>query len=149
MDKYVQFKKLLEYFVAHLNWLQNKKTTLNGYAEYIEPLLNSESFISTGQGYNQQKIQKQIYKWDKFKDGQICINVQGRYGDYKSVKCYLNWLGTGINIVAKWSDNEVIGLCMIIYLYCKVKPTCNTSLDCRNIAALRLFQINEFVLQLL
>lgn len=30
MDKYVQFKHILEYFVAHLEWIQNKNPDQHG-----------------------------------------------------------------------------------------------------------------------
>ncbi len=35
-EEYLKFKKLLEYFVSHLNWVENKQSTFIGYGKYIE-----------------------------------------------------------------------------------------------------------------
>ena len=51
MDKYLQFKCVLEYFVAHLEWVQNRDTSGIGYSQYISPLVHRANFKTTGQGY--------------------------------------------------------------------------------------------------
>ena len=110
MEKYENFKSLLEYFVSHLEWIVNKDSDFVGYASYIEPLIKNNKFYSTGQGYKDDKIQNGIEKWSKFSDKQICINIQSCFGRYTTRGCYLNWRDTGINILAKWRHNHVEGL---------------------------------------
>lgn len=100
MNEIVKFKHLLEYFVAHLEWCQNEDTSILGYQVYIKNLIDNKKFKNTGQGYDNHKIQLQIKEWENYSIGKICINVSGQRG-YKSKSCYLNWLGTGINICAK------------------------------------------------
>lgn len=143
MSEYLQFKKLLEYFVAHLNWLQTKDQSSNGYNQYIKGLVDSNNFTSTGQGYNEHAIQNQISKWERFKIGKICINVQGNFGKYNSVKCYLNWYGTGINITANWSDDQIVGLSIKIYTYWEINPTWNCVTNNVKIIELGLFDNTE------
>ena len=38
LEEYKQFKKLLEYFVAHLEWINSENKNSKGYDEYIKPL---------------------------------------------------------------------------------------------------------------
>lgn len=116
-DEHKQFKKLLAYFVSHLEWVVNKDESFVGFKSYVEPLINSKSFKNTGQGYAGDRIQDQIKDWDKYDDGDIKINIQASFGNYKTVKSYLNWKGTGINIVAKWKNNSVISLYQEEYFY--------------------------------
>jgi 5-methylcytosine-specific restriction enzyme B len=107
LEEYKRFKKLLEYFVAHLEWVNNNDENGSGYEEYIKPLIEIKSFKKTGQGYNGENIQKQIEKYDKYNNGKICINIQSNFRDYKTATCYLNWEGTGFNIRAKWNGNKI------------------------------------------
>ncbi|MFP9117696.1 AAA family ATPase [Flavobacterium sp. RNTU_13] len=120
--EYDNFKKLLEYFVSHLEWIENKVKVENGYSVYIEKHISSQNFKMTGQGYHGAGIQKQIENWDSYTTGRICINIQGNFGSYTSVKCYLNWQHTGINILAKWKDGKVIGLYQDEFIWWE-KPT--------------------------
>ena len=49
------------------------------------------------------------------------LNVDNKYGDYKTRLCYLNWEDTGVNVIAKWDENEHIsGLVLHIYHQYKV-----------------------------
>lgn len=128
-SSYIRFKKLLEYFVAHLNFLVNEEENKQGYEEYIKPLIESGAFKKTGQGYFGATIQKQISNWENYDSGKICINIQPNYGDYKTVKCYLNWLDTGINIVANWKDNTILGLYLDEFINWE-KPTRRVDLKC-------------------
>lgn len=116
-EEYIKFKKLLEYFVSHLEWIQNKQSTFIGYDNYVKPYIEDGSFKMTGQGYDGAGIQNQIKDWQSYSCGKICINVQGNYGSYKSVKCYLNWDGTGINVLARWKDNQITGLYQDEFIY--------------------------------
>ncbi len=119
-DKYQSFKCLLEYFVAHLEYLQNDVKDTDGYKKYIAPIVNDDNFRKTGQGYNGDEIQKQISNWERYEYGTICINVQGHYGQgYSTKKCYLNWKHTGLNVYAKWntSKTKIISLGLTEYRY--------------------------------
>lgn len=119
MDKYAQFKHILEYFVAHLEWLQNSNTSGLGYDKYIAPLIANNSFTTVGQGYNGGKIQHGIECWQEFPEGVICINVQDHFGkhNYRTKKCYLNWKSTGVNVIANWKNNHIVSLEVINYRY--------------------------------
>lgn len=114
-----RFKKILEYFVAHLSylvWRENNGRTDNlptedvaknivGFDEYIKPIFDKKGW-RTGSGHlvhrespQNRAIQDNIDDWSKFtyedKDDYICINVQlGEQHDVKkltSPSCYLNW----------------------------------------------------------
>src|SRR5690606_2982903 len=105
--EYIHFKKLLEYFVTHLEWLVTKNVNNRGYGEYIKPLIETNTFKRTGQGYAGDQIQQQIKKWENYENGKICINIQPNFGSYKSSKSYLNWWSTGLNIIANWSGDNI------------------------------------------
>jgi len=113
MKEIEKFKKLLEYFVAHLEYV-NKSTNPKGENEYIIPILD-KGFRKEGCGYNGDNIQRQIKGWDEYNVGNVGITIKSNYGNYKTKKCYLNWVGTGINIFAGWKgdkiDNLYIGYC--------------------------------------
>ena len=119
-DKFKRFKKLLEYFIAHLEYIQNESIDNKGYSIYIAPLIHNMTFQTCGQGYSGAKIQNQISEWQDYGDSTICINVQGHYGKgYYTKKCYLNWKETGINIYAKWNDakTRITHLAFTDYMY--------------------------------
>jgi len=117
-EEYLKFKKLLEYFVSHLDWIQNKQSSFIGYDKYIKSYVDNGSFKMTGQGYDGAGIQNQIKDWQSYSCGKICINVQGNFGNnYKSVKCYLNWDGTGLNVLARWKNNQITGLYQDEFIY--------------------------------
>ena len=123
MDKYSKFKHILEYFVAHLEWIQNHNTSGIGYSVYIAPLINQNKFNTSGQGYKGANIQSGISKWAEFNEGTICINVLGHYGNnYTTKGCYLNWRGTGINIIAIWKEQHIDALEIVNYIYWDMAP---------------------------
>ena len=139
----LNFKKILEYFVAHINYMQfHDSTKTLGYKEYIEPYEHEGNFSYTGQGYKDGNIQKQIHDWDKFDDNQICINIQANFGDYKSKKCYLNWRDTGINIYAKWDKGKLTGL-IIGFAYWWNEPTKYKDAISATISSLGLYNGSE------
>ncbi len=107
MTEYDKFKKLLEYFVAHLEWCVNEDQNYVGYINYIKPLIDTNTFKYTGQGYSGNNIQQQIKPWCDYEIGLIHINIQQNFGSYKSTKCYLNWDWTGLNINVKWVNNHI------------------------------------------
>ena len=69
----------------------------------------------TGQGYNGDKIQKQIEPWSERYDNGINYNIQHNYGNYQSKKSYLNWDWTGLNVNAKWDNNRITSLYLSQY----------------------------------
>lgn len=142
MTEYEQFKKLLEYFVAHLEWLINSDMVARGYKEYIKPLTDKNKFYATGQGYNNGNIQNHIEDWCEYENGYIYINIQPNYGNYKTVKCYLNWADTGLNIIARWSENQINSLALEEYQWW-LKPTKRVDLKInKTITELGLFDNN-------
>ena len=102
-----RFKSLLEYFVAHLDWLQNGNTDFVGYNKYIKPI---KSFTATGLGYLDQQIQKQIKDWSIYSKDEICINVSYSFGSIQTKNCYLNWRGSWNNVRPRWSNNNITSL---------------------------------------
>ena len=113
-EEFSRFKHLLEYFVAHLEYIANGDSTSTiGYGKYIKPLVDRHSFKSSGQGYNDQAIQTQVCEWEKYQNGVICINVYGP--NYQSRGTYLNWKGTGVNIMAHWSSTHIENLYLVYY----------------------------------
>ncbi|AZA78116.1 AAA family ATPase [Chryseobacterium sp. G0186] len=110
MEKYKNFKSLLEYFIAHLEWLTTKDIKGRGYKIYIRDLIDGSNFYETGQGYRNGNIQNQVQNWSQYEDGFIYINIQPNYGKYNTVKCYLNWAETGLNITTIWNKNKINSL---------------------------------------
>ena len=110
MNEIESFKDLLGYFVSHLEYVQTKNTTGEGYERYIKPFIAKHDFYKTGQGYNGENIQHQIEKWQHIDGNKMCINVQPNFGTYQSKKCYLNLKGTGINIFANWDEDRISSL---------------------------------------
>ena len=112
MNDIDKFKHILEYFVAHLEYVNGSPDPIG---RDLLPL--SEKFKKTGNGYKGDKIQQQIEEWANFGNDKIAINIQGNYGNYKTKKCYLNWIPTGINIYAEWNTNNKIEKLSIGYYY--------------------------------
>lgn len=109
-ELYTKYKKLLEYFVTHLEYIQlvynqnHDYSSIKGYNEYIVPIKN---FVTTGQGYNGDKIQTQIAKWEEYNGNYVCININNHFGNgYTTTLCYLNWEGTWLNTRVKWNDKK-------------------------------------------
>lgn len=138
-----KFKHVLEYFVAHLNYLQsNYSETVVGFEKYIKPFLDENDFTYTGQGYNDGKIQKQISNWENISNHRLCVNVQPQYGKkYKSKRCYLNWIGTGLNVFSNWNKDEVSSL-SVGYAYWWMKPTGYKIVMTKTLKELNLFNEN-------
>ncbi|MCH3924395.1 MAG: AAA family ATPase [Bacteroidales bacterium] len=113
-DDYIKFKQLLEYFVAHLEYVQTKNEMGKGFEKYIKPIRNNPGFKQGGQGYNGGNIQNQISQWDNYRVGKICINIYT--ANYKSVATYLNWKDTGINVVPVWNNDDIVKLSLVLYI---------------------------------
>ena len=94
------FKQLLEYFVAHLEYVEGgKHPGTRGYEEYIAPIPTAD-FCIAGQGYLGHDIQKQIAGYDTFYDRQVCITVVKNYRSYITEASYLHWKDAWTKIVA-------------------------------------------------
>lgn len=105
MTEYEKFKKLLEYFVAHLEFCITDQKVGDGYNKYIRDIKN---FNRSGQGHKGQNIQNQIKEWESYTNGDICININATV--YKGRGCYLNWEDTAINVNALWDNDTIVGL---------------------------------------
>lgn len=116
-QEYKDFKSLLEYFVAHLEYVANNKDiSCRGYDKYIKPLVDSGNFTKTGNGYKEHQIQNQIRNWEKYSVGRIAINCKPNFGNnYRTSTCYLNWIGTGLNVNAQWNGNHISDLILKFY----------------------------------
>lgn len=109
-ENYCNFKKLLEYFVVHLEYINNEKVDI-GY-EYIKDFIENGSFKTAGQGWNGGKIQNQIKVFDTYFDKKIFIGIKLNPSskNYKSKQCYLTWEKTSVNIIAEWTINKISNL---------------------------------------
>lgn len=105
MTENEKFKKLLEYFVAHLEFCVSNQKFGEGYETYIKEIKN---FKRGGQGHKEQQIQNQIKDWETYDNGTICINVNPT--TYQGGGTYLNWKHTAINVNAEWEDKKIVSL---------------------------------------
>ncbi len=106
------FKKVLEYFVEHLELLvaydlnktPNKKWLPKSKYGFIHKTM-------TGKGHKGEDIQNQIKDWSCFDERKICINIQhNQKNGYKAACNYLNWDQTFISIYAIWNNNVIQNL---------------------------------------
>ena len=111
---YVNFKHLLEYFCAHLQYVVTGDETVKGYEEYLKPFVENGTFKKSGQGYKGDNIQKQIEPWEQYSAGRICIAVHGQ--GPKGNAAYLHWDSTGHNVLANWNGDTIISLKLVEYL---------------------------------
>lgn len=118
LDNYERFKKLLEYFVAYLEYCYHnptndpyKKTDTKGFEEYIKPLLH-KGLSRSGQGWStRNRIQKPIELWSTYYDYEIMIAADAR--NYTNARNYLTWNSTAYNIIAKWNNGEIAALTQV------------------------------------
>lgn len=129
MNKDIEnFKNVLSYFVAHLEYFRKEKVNPNaGYQTFTTPTITNKINSNTpkvGKGYENHTIQNQISSWDIFS---ICIPTLGQCtckigitvnafsGDpYASDASYLHWIiitkglseGTGVNVNAIWDSQK-------------------------------------------
>ena len=76
-DDYSHFKELIEYFVTHLEYMargENKKKLL-GYDKYLKSFIENKTFKKTGQGYNNDGIERQIEDFNTFPHNKIHVIV--------------------------------------------------------------------------
>lgn len=110
---YINFKHLLEYFCAHLQYVVTGDETVKGYEEYLKPFIKNDSFRKSGQGYKGGNIQKQVEPWEQYSAGRICIAVHGQ--GPKGHAAYLHWDRTGHNVLANWNGDTIISLKLVEY----------------------------------
>ena len=110
---YINFKHLLEYFCAHLQYVVTDDKTVKGYEEYLKPFIKNKSFRKSGQGYKGGNIQKQVEPWEQYSAGRICIAVHGQ--GPKGNAAYLHWDRTGHNVLANWNGDTIISLKLAEY----------------------------------
>lgn len=111
-NEYVNFKHLLEYFVAHLEYVNagSITTTTRGFSQYIDPLIQTNSFKKTGQAYKGNKIQSQINSWSRYNNEEVLISIQhSRAGGYQTYASYLHWNNKAgwMTICADWKGNVI------------------------------------------
>ena len=118
MIDYGKFKKLLEYFVSHLQYKVNAIDEREFIQRFpnLNELFDKKRFLNSGQGYKGQTIQSQISQWDKYSIGTICINITAT--SFTGRGSYLNWEDTSYNILASWNDSkkDIVGLQLAIYM---------------------------------
>jgi len=103
IKQYKNFKQLLEYFVAHLEYCVTKNKNNRGYDKYIKPFEQKGSFKWSGQGYNGGEIQNQIKEWENYTNGKIAISIYPP--SYIGGGNYLHWIFTSINVIAVWQKD--------------------------------------------
>lgn len=123
LTDYERFKWLLEYYVAHLEYVQSiqdgnaNPPQTKGYEKYIKPLVDSNSFYIQGQGWNGGNIQGLIKGYDEYFESKFCLSVKNNYGNYLSHLSYLNWDGTSYNIVAEHVGSKITAIQYILVKY--------------------------------
>ena len=102
-NDYKNFKQLLEYFVAHLEYCVTNDKHNRGYDKYIKPFEENGSFKWSGFGRKEEKIQNQVKNWENYQKGRITINILA--SSYTNRGSYLNWIHTSINVIAVWQKD--------------------------------------------
>lgn len=113
-----KFKHVLEYFVAHLSYLNSEEDPAKtpGYERYLRPYIDNSNFRRTGYGWKDgQKIQEQISKWEQIGAFHLRINIVSNFGSYQTRSCYLNWKDTGLNVMADWGNGSITSLKLVEY----------------------------------
>ena len=118
-----RFKKLLEYFVSHVEYCQklylHKKKGLDidpstcvGYSEYVAKFVQEDGKLNPHEvnewnlhTANSDKNQAIKGQWDSFGDKKIRMIVKNHYGDFASTKCFLDY-GGWRNINNEWNEDK-------------------------------------------
>ena len=119
----VQFKSLLEYFVAHLEWKVNHDRKQAGFSTYIEPNLNKDGELpvecSGSKGDDADSLQSYIARWSRYGSDKVIIKVLGLQTLKEEPKgWYLKWAhASGANIKTRWRQNHLerfyLNVCII------------------------------------
>lgn len=103
-ELYIKYKKAVEYFVTHLEYVATGSKSIPGYDTYIK---NIKNFKKTGQGYANDLIQEQISDWADYNGYTLCINISYSFKKgYMTTVCYLNWKDTWLNTRPEWNEEE-------------------------------------------
>ena len=119
----VQFKSLLEYFVAHLEWKVNHDRKQAGFSTYIEPNLNKDGELpvecSGSKGDDADSLQSYIARWSRYGSDKVIIKALGLQTLKDEPKgWYLKWShASGANIKTRWRQNHLerfyLNVCII------------------------------------
>ena len=119
----VQFKSLLEYFVAHIEWKVNHDREQAGFSTYIEPNLNKDGELpvecSGSKGDDTDSLQSYIAQWSRYGSDKVIIKVLGLQTLKEEPKgWYLKWAhASGANIKTRWRQNHLdrfyLNVCII------------------------------------
>ena len=119
----VQFKSLLEYFVAHLEWKVNHDRKQAGFSTYIESNLNKDGELpvecSGSKGDDTDSLQSYIARWSRYGSDKVIIKVLGLQTLKEEPKgWYLKWAhASGANIKTRWRQNHLerlyLNVCII------------------------------------
>lgn len=136
-QKLVNFKCVLECFVAALEWICNRKTNEDaaikfpGFDKYVKPHLDNNTMVYGGRGQDRETIQNLISAWenlaDEDDDNFVAINVFGK--NPKSRATYINWAWTWVNIKAQWYHNDAANTDRIHALYVCHEPGSDAKSD--------------------
>lgn len=114
MEENKRFKKLLEYFVAHLEKVGGNADMRNLSSDVKEQInkIDSEGTAS-GRAHKGGKIQERIREWCYYKIGTIYISIQSGF-QHGTAADYLQWKSTRMDICARWNkDKKIISLYII------------------------------------
>jgi putative 5-methylcytosine-specific restriction enzyme B len=103
MNQYEEFKHLLEYFVAHIEYCVTNDKSNRGYEAYIKPLEERKRFKRSGKSADGMAIGEQIQEWTNY-EGKGVINIAIYAAYYERRGNYLQWGNTGLNIIARWNE---------------------------------------------
>lgn len=120
--KLKQFKTLLEYFVYHLEYLENKDYAIYKYADFIASKLNNKSELLTqyafGHSHPDAYAQICIKNWSAFGEDSVYINLDSRSARGQTKKgWFLGWKqASGANIKTEWYQGHVNKLYLVIFV---------------------------------
>jgi len=121
-ENLTRFKKLLEYFVSHVEYCQRlylrnngrniDPKTCAGYNEYTASLVQTDGKLDPHEvdewkpeSINALKNKSKKGQWDTFSDREVRMVVKNHYGSYSSVKCFLDY-GGWRNINNVWNEDR-------------------------------------------
>lgn len=102
LNDFQRFKRLLEYYVSHIEYTQNQDKSFPGYQKYIKALDQKQKFNYTG---DDVKYQLDDNNFDS--DFVYYIRIKHNFGEYTSKKCYIQISDEAYNIVSYWENGHV------------------------------------------
>ena len=119
----IRFKKLLEYFISHVEYCQRlylrekegqniDPKTCAGFEDYTASLVQPNGKLNPHEVYewnpnsrSSLKNKKIKGQWDTYGDKEVRMVVKNHYGSYASAKCYLDH-GGWRNINNVWNEDK-------------------------------------------